>query len=91
MKDDKIEEKIELVKKYYPTRDSIWDFLTTIGSAFVNHCQKNMLIDRRVSEYIKGKTVDVDERLYLWAIFAMIEFAELKKQNRGFVEQFIKI
>lgn len=91
---ERLERQIELVKSHYPDRDSIWAFFDTLKSnAFILSCMKNSRLDKKVREYIGDKVVSTDEWLYIWDVFAIIEYAsttthDAEEKYREFEKQF---
>lgn len=96
--DEKLEKQIALVKKFYPNRDSLWAFFNTLESNdFILSCMKNSYLDKKVRAYLGDKEYSCDEWLYIWDVFAMIEYVSThgcvseKEKFHEFEKQFINL
>jgi len=96
--EEKLERQIELVKKFYPNRESLWAFFSTMKSNdFILDCKKDSLINKRVQAYLGDKEYSCDEWLYIWDLFVMIKYvsthgcASEKEKFHEFEKQFINL
>ena len=96
--EEKLERQIELVKRFYPDRKSLWAFFNTMESnCFILECKKSSHINKMVWEYLGDKEYSSDEWLYMWEVFVMIEYvsthvcASEKEKFHEFEKQFINL
>lgn len=96
--EEKLDRQIELVKRFYPNRESLWAFFNTLESNdFILSCKKNSRIDKMVRVYFGDRAYSCDEWLYIWDVFVMIEYFLIhgctseKEKFHEFEKQFINL